>query len=111
MQRVSVNKSLVLECLKELSDIEYQRTVWIVGAADKVTGLDDVVAGLFDDSALGKALEKNTVIFTEPIDSMFRLLDQKIAFLPRNITTSEIIELPVWKEIADISNRIHEMIA
>lgn len=46
MSTINVDKPLIIECLKELSDIDYQQRVWIVGSTDEVSGFNDVVAAL-----------------------------------------------------------------
>ena len=110
MPQIEVDKSLVLECLKELSDIDYQQRVWIEGTPNEVSGFNDVVAALFDDSALGESLEKNDVTFTIKADSMLRVFDKKIVSLPDSLSTKRLIELPQWNEITELAGRIYDQL-
>ncbi|SHO57817.1 SCO4402 family protein [Vibrio quintilis] len=110
MSTINVDKPLIIECLKELSDIDYQQRVWIVGSTDEVSGFNDVVAALFDDSLLEDALLKNKVTFTMEADNKLRLLGELIAFLPDNITTNVLVSQPKWKDIVKLSGDVYHLI-
>ena len=106
MPKIIVDKYLILECLKELSDVDYQKRVWIVGTQNEVSGFNDVVAALFDDSALDEALQKNEITFTIELDDLFRALGEKIGSLPDNLSTKQLINLPKWKDITELAKKI-----
>lgn len=109
MNFINVDKKLIIECLRELSDIDYQKRVWIVGA-DEVSDFNDVVAALFDDSLLEDALLKNEVTFTMEIDKNLRKLGELITFLPDNITTKALVMHPKWNDIVKLSGDIYNLI-
>src|SRR5690625_5144565 len=110
MNRIKVNKPLVIECLAELSDIEYQMKAWISGMPSQATGFYDTISALFDDSALGEALIKNNVTFTYSIDEMLRLLDRKITKLPKNMGTIDVVKSPTWLEVKKLAEKINKEI-
>ncbi|MGY5615385.1 SCO4402 family protein [Vibrio brasiliensis] len=110
MSVIIVDKQLIIDCLNELSDTNYQQRVWIVGSTDEVSGFNDVVAALFDDSLLEDALLKNKVTFTTEADNKLRTLGKLIASQPDNITTNALVSQPKWKDIVKLSGDIYNLI-
>ena len=110
MSIINVDKKLIIECLKELSDTDYQQRVWIVGSTGEVSGFNDVVAALFDDSLLDDALLTNKVTFTMEADNKLRILGELIAFIPDNITTKALLSQPKWKDIVKLSGDVYNLI-
>ena len=110
IMKVNVNKALILECLQERGDLIYQRRVWVKGVENEVSGLEDTVAALFDDSALDIALERNEEIFSLEIDEKFRKLSDMIGTLNRDRLTKEIIETEEWSEVRLLANSLYKLL-
>ncbi len=108
MMKMDVNKGLILECLQELSDLIYQRRVWVNGVENEVSGVEDTLAALFDDSALDIALERNEEIFSLEIDDKFRKLGNMIGTLNRDRLTAEIIETEEWSEVRSLADSLYK---
>jgi hypothetical protein len=72
------NKIKVIECLRELANYDYQRKVWLASSGPEVSSFTEAVCGLFDDSGLGKALDKPHNVFTNEIDALLRELRMAI---------------------------------
>ena len=60
--------------LRELSDGEFQRRVWLGRGVSEMSSMSEATETLFSDSGLGQALEKNTVTFSPEIDNDLRRL-------------------------------------
>ncbi|MEJ1414894.1 MAG: hypothetical protein RPU90_15220 [Candidatus Sedimenticola sp. (ex Thyasira tokunagai)] len=108
IMKVDVNKVLILECLQELGDLIYQRRVWVNGVENEVSGLEDTVAALFDDSALDIALKRNEETFSFEIDAKFRKLSNMIDMLNRDRLTAEIIETEEWGEVMLLADSLYK---
>ena len=60
-------KPLVISCLQELADYDFQRRVWLASTGPAVSSFTEAVSGLFDDSGVGDALEKYSSVFSPDI--------------------------------------------
>jgi len=100
---------IIRESLQELTDVEYQRRVWVKGSATEVSSMDEAVAGLFNDSCLDIALKKNAVTFSPEIDKELRELRkllQSSLDAQQVRGTAEVIESIEWKDVCDRAARI-----
>ena len=110
---VNVNKLLILECLKELRDMNYQKEnarCKNKTELHEVLDIKEVIVTLFDDAMLRKSLEVMTLTFTFEVDNMLRTLDKKIQLLPHLSTTKKLLESPKWAEITQLAGRIYKLI-
>jgi hypothetical protein len=105
-----VNKPLILECLQELSDLDFQRRVWVRGIGNEISGLEDVVGSLYGSSALDFALEQNEETFNPEIDSKLKRLGEMFHKLDRERPTSEIIETEEWEKIREFAGCLYQAI-
>ena len=62
---------LIERALRELSDAEFQRRVWLGGGVSEMSSMSEAAEALFSDSGLGQALEKNGETFSREIDGKF----------------------------------------
>lgn len=76
--------SVVSEALRELSDEDYQRRVWLAESGPEVGSLTEAIERLFDDSGLGDALEDSktaylpeTVSALSELDSLLKQIDDR----------------------------------
>jgi hypothetical protein len=69
-----VNKAKVINCLRELTDYDFQQRVWLASSGPEVSSLTEAVCGLFDDSRLDVAFDKGRTVFTGEIDSLLHEL-------------------------------------
>lgn len=77
--------SVVREALRELSDEDYQRRVWLAESGPEVGSLTEAVEHLFDDSGLGDALEESSTTYLPDTDSALSELE----FLLRQMDDSQ----------------------
>lgn len=70
----TVSAEIIESALRELSDANYQRRVWLGGGVSEMSSMTEATAALFDDSGLDQALEKNPVTFSPEIDNDLRKL-------------------------------------
>jgi hypothetical protein len=100
---------IVMSALRELSDVEYQRRVWLGGSNTEISSMNEATAALYNDSGLDEALEKNQVTFSAEIDAELRQLRTS---LQSNLAgqvmrgTGLVIASPEWKVVASAASRI-----
>src|ERR1700730_18009285 len=105
-----INKKLIAECLKELSDKSYQERVWLASSGPEISSLTEATNQLFGDSGMHVYLEKNNQIYNKEIDDRLKELGNMLAAIPDNRHPSELIKdekmVPVRKMAADILDLI-----
>ncbi len=70
-----VNEKLLAECLRKLSDVDFQDRVWVQGVGGEVSSFAEVACQMFDDSGLSNALEVD-VLSNELGDGLAMILSQ-----------------------------------
>jgi hypothetical protein len=109
MSRVIVSK--IVDCLRELSDINYQKRVWLASTGPEISSYTEAVCQLFDDSGLGVELEKHDVIFSEDIDNKLRVLHTKLAEIDDSKAPFDIINEPKMKNIRLLSMELLKLLS
>lgn len=105
---------MIEDSLRELIDADYQQRVWVTGSGPEVSSMGEAAAGLFSDSSLDEALEKNTVTFSEEIDAKLRDLQavlrssQESQFLRG---TADVIASPEWSAVRRKAASILDLLA
>jgi hypothetical protein len=94
-----VDKDKVLDCLKELSDIEFQLRAWCAGGGREVSSFPELVSQLFDDTGLGAALERGGSTFGVEVDSLLLRIQRLVASIDQAMPASALIEHPEMQQI------------
>lgn len=85
---------LVRDGLIELADETYQRRVWTAGQGPEVGSLTEAVSRLFDDSALGDALDAGREVYGAHVDGMLRELAALLEGIDDQRRPEEILQDP-----------------
>ena len=85
-----MNRNLVLECLRELTDEQFQITVWAGKDPTRMASFVECVNGLFDDSGLDDALGIGPV-FGNDIDNRFKALDALLLNIDDRVPIQELL--------------------
>jgi hypothetical protein len=99
-----VYKEIVLEKLKELSDIEIQRRLWCA-ISGEVSSFTECVSQLFDDSGLSSAFEKHQPVFGPIADETLRQLDRAISRIDQSLPPADLLERPQMRVIRGIASK------
>lgn len=96
---------LIESCLEELSDIEFQKRVWVRGEGPEVSSYSEAVCQLFDDTAIGDFLDdtENGVVLSEELDSLLRELSNILDLIDYRIGASNIIKHPHWPKVRQLA--------
>ena len=112
---MDVIREQVLDALDELADERQQRQLWFstgAGGAD-VSSLVECRCRLFDDSNLGMALDRDQVVFDEPIDRELRSLRAALRRIDDARPPDEIVDDPALKDVrtraADVLRSLREL--
>lgn len=91
----------VIECLKEISDIDFQERVWIKGEEDQVSSYDEVICRLFDDLDLLNSM--NSYDISDESKALAEKLNIAISKI-EGITEMEKLLSSEWNEVVEIAN-------
>jgi hypothetical protein len=100
-------RHLVDEALAELSDVEYQRRVWLGRDPGEVSSFVEAVCRLYDDYGLRRlvaSLDNRDGSWSELIET-FRLLDEAIDRVDDQVLDEVLIELPECALIRQLAAR------
>jgi hypothetical protein len=86
-----VYKQKVFDSLQELRDEKYQRRAWLSSSGPEISSFVEAICGLFDDSGLGDALDKEEVVFTGEIDRLLRELRQAVQATDQALPPAQLI--------------------
>lgn len=109
MIKIPIYLEIIKGALKELSDIEYQRRLWIKGNDTEMSSLDEAAAALFDDSCLDIAFEKDVIVFSPEIDGQLkelRKLLQSSLSAQQKRGTAAVLNSDDWKNVCNQAGSI-----
>jgi len=101
-----VNVSIVLDCLRELSDASYQKRIWNVSSGSEISSFSEAVCQLFNDSGLCVELDKGHAVFSSSLSHKLRLLRSKLSSVEEMRSPNEIIEDPKMQAIRELSEEL-----
>ena len=84
---------LLISCLEELSDLEFQKRVWLRGEGPEESSFVELTCQLFDDTGLDDLLSNKgqCVIFSKDIDLLLCELSKIIDTIDSNDKTINIL--------------------
>ena len=93
-------------CLRELSDLEFQKRVWLRGEGPEVSSFVEVVCQLFDDTGIGDELNEKTdgFVTSEELDPILRELGALIDSIDYRVPVIEILKHPNWQKVLMLSS-------
>lgn len=98
--------SSLLETIRDISDIEYQKRIWILGEGPEEDSFDDVVNYFLDEADGILESYKNFSI----TDNQYRILkkfrDRFEEFSDNNDSPEEFIDTPEWEKITEMAKKI-----
>ncbi len=98
-------------CLKELSDINFQKRVWVKGEGPEMSSYTEVVCQLFDDTGIGDKLneKQDEIVLSEELDAILRELSSILDSIDYRMVASDILNHPDWPKVVRLSSRAVEM--
>ncbi len=106
-----IYKSNVIEALQMLSDYQFQKLAWFLNDRGVVASYNENVMWVFDDTALGDALDEGEVIFGANADNALRDLESETDKIEGDdYLEEEIIDMPQMQVIREKAARALELI-
>lgn len=102
---VPVNFDLVLDALREIAYPEERERLWLSTGDPEVSSPDECRCRLFDDSALGLALEKGVVVSPE-IDARLERLGHILRRIESRRPVEEVLSDPKLQEAQAIAREL-----
>ena len=105
---MTIHLSNVIECLRELSDIEFQRRVWVDGSGPDVSSFEELICQLFDDTGLDDAIESGAARdeLGEEIATRLQDLDSAIARIDRSLSADLLVEHPAMEDVRQLASTV-----
>jgi hypothetical protein len=100
----------ILAGLRELSDVEFQRRVWLSTGAPEVSSFSETVCQLFDDTGLEDLLDRGPV-FSPELDEGLRELSAELSRIDSSAPPEEIIESSAMQSIRRKAQVLHDRLA
>lgn len=96
----------IKSCLKELSDIEFQKRVWLRGEGPEVSSYVEVVCQLFDDTGIGDQLSEleDGEILSQELDSALRELSILLDSIDYKAGVESILSHPKWPKTVKLAS-------
>lgn len=100
-------------CLKELSDVEFQKRVWLRGEGPENSSYTEAVCQLFDDTGIGDELcekQQNRYVLSKDIDPVLRELSDHLDLIGDRMDVSEILCHPRWTKVCECASHALELL-
>ena len=106
-----IYKNNVIEALQMLSDYQFQKLAWFLNDRGVVASYNENVMWVFDDTALGDALDEGEVIFGANADNALRDLESETDKIEGDdYLEEEIIDMPQMQVIREKAARALELV-
>ena len=94
--------------LHELADEHEQRRLWLSTGADgaDVSSWGECVCRLFNDSGLDEALERDGVVYTQPVDDRLTLLRLVLRRVDASQSTDSLLADPALDEVRALAQEL-----
>src|SRR6266566_8760796 len=99
----SINRNLIVECLKQLSDRRLQEMFWMGKSLPEQSSFTEAVEGLFTDSALSDALRSNATGFSQEIESKLHELEKYLAKVNTRGGPRTVIDDPAMPHVRELA--------
>ena len=80
---MEILRKIAIEALVELSDETLQRQRWLSTGEGEVSSFTEAVCGLYDDSGLGRKLERGQSFFGREVDASLRRFSETLRDVER----------------------------
>lgn len=94
-----IGHTLIRQALAELADEDFQTRLWTGKIEGMMGSLSEAHSSLFDDSALGLALDKEEPVYSESLDARLRDLGSLLERLDVTETPEATLSDPVMQEV------------
>ena len=98
----------VEDALRELADAGEQRRLWLSTGAmgAEVSSFSECICRLIDDSGLEIALERASVVYTQPIDDRLALLRRALRRVDATQPLDALLEDPALQEVRALAQDV-----
>ena len=102
-----VNVKQLIEALRDLSDVEYQRRAWLASQGPVVSSFDEQACQVFDDTGLSPALDtdRRPPELSEDAFSALKDLDLAVSRVEGNAPPERLLEDPRVVKVRELAAR------
>jgi hypothetical protein len=100
----SINRKLIGDCLKELSDRGLQERVWMSSGPPEVSSFTEAVEQLFTDSGLEDALHSGKTGFGREAELVLLELEKQLGNVNTRLGAALIISDPAMRRVRELAS-------
>ena len=102
-KKCKIYKNILIDGLKELSDIYYQKRIWLNldNPDNLVTSFVEAANNVFDDALISYALSSKQIIFDRKVTRALQDLDEAVDAVNEFRSTEEIINDPLMQVVRE----------
>jgi hypothetical protein len=105
-----INKPLIVECLRELSDRALQRRLWLSTGRGDVSSFTEAVEQLFTDSALEGELQKHATGLGSGVEDGLAELKKALARVDRRLRPDRLIDSKEMAAVRQLATAVLALI-
>ena len=105
---MKLNRNTLRCRLEELADEAEQKRLWLGGSTDEMSSFSEAQCGVFNDSGLGRMLDKGVVAseFGPDVAKLALELRSLCKMIPTNVPETEVIDDEVMLLIRVVANQL-----
>jgi len=109
---ISVDKALLLENLRELSDVTVQQRLWVHGSEKIMSSFTEAICGAFDDAGLTRALDSDAAEWPFSMDArrVAKELDRAVSLVPEDQRPEAIVRHASMDEVRGLAGELLRML-
>ncbi|MDL2321861.1 hypothetical protein LJC47_05895 [Desulfosarcina sp. OttesenSCG-928-B08] len=95
-------------CLKELSDVEYQKKIWVRGEGPDVSSYTEAICGLFDDTGIGDQLDNIKsygIVISAALDPILQKISDLVDSIGGMETDADVLAHPKWPRVVALASQ------
>ena len=108
-------KDFLLQVIKEASDLEYQKRIWVRGEGPEIGSVEEFYCKFFDDLNIEEIFQnyKKYDLTKKQVDlvkKLYKLLDEYSDQIPITPIDREVVGDPRWVRIQDFAKKVYDQI-
>ncbi len=105
-------KKILVQALKELADIDYQKRIWLnIDNPNKlIASFVEAANNVFDDALITDILENNQIVFDKKVTQALRELDQAVDAVDEYRPEEAIINDPLMQIVREKAAKVLALI-
>lgn len=102
-------RNFILKLIREISDEEYQKRVWVEGKGPEVSSFAELISAFDEDLIEDLSQNYQKYGFTRPqfekIQDLYQQVDDYTMSIPDDVLSEEIVSDPRWHQVRQFAKK------